>query len=314
MPWATVENNVYLPLRPDRGRAGNDARPRIAEMLALVGIGGIRGGPIRVRCRSGMRMRVAIARARWSHRTQALLLMDEPFAALDEITRARNSTTICCGYGAMRGFTAVFVTHSVFESVYLSTDIAIMTPAALRRIFARCMIDRSGSAGHVDARRVPHQPRLCRILRRRYRGTWNPPCGNGGMNKPDAVSCPAATGRAEAAVLALWEILVRALDVPRFVLPPPSLIVAALVENFPQLLLDALWETAEADIAGVRREFRRRPRTGDPLRAEPPDRAQPAALRHRAAGDAHRGDRCRSSSFGSGSIHMSSTARSSSWR
>ena len=80
----------------------------------------------------GMRMRVAIARAVVTE--PRLLLMDEPFAALDEITRSKLNDDLLRLWRD-RGFTTVFVTHSVFESVYLSTDIAIMTSRP-GRIFA----------------------------------------------------------------------------------------------------------------------------------------------------------------------------------
>jgi len=80
-----------------------------------------------------MRMRVAIARAIVTK--PKLLLMDEPFAALDEITRNKLNDVLL-GLWRDRGFTTIFVTHSVLESVYLSTDIAILT-ARPGRILAR---------------------------------------------------------------------------------------------------------------------------------------------------------------------------------
>ena len=131
MPWADVESNVYLPLRL-AGIARADAAPRIAEALALVGLTDFAKSYPRA-LSGGMRMRVAIARALVTR--PRLLLMDEPFAALDEITRNRLNDDLLRLWRE-QGFTAIFVTHSVFESVYLSTDIAVMTPRP-GRILAR---------------------------------------------------------------------------------------------------------------------------------------------------------------------------------
>ena len=123
MPWADVEANVYLPLRL-AGVSRADAAPRIAEALALVGLRDFTRSYPRA-LSGGMRMRVAIARAIVTK--PRLLLMDEPFAALDEITRNKLNDDLLRLWRE-QGFTTVFVTHSVFESVYLSTDIAVMTP------------------------------------------------------------------------------------------------------------------------------------------------------------------------------------------
>jgi len=123
MPWADVESNVYLPLRL-AGVTRADAAPRIGEALALVGLTDFAKAYPRA-LSGGMRMRVAIARAMVTR--PRLLLMDEPFAALDEITRNKLNDDLLRLWRE-QGFTAIFVTHSVFESVYLSTDIAIMTP------------------------------------------------------------------------------------------------------------------------------------------------------------------------------------------
>ena len=130
MPWADVEANVYLPLRL-AGVKRADATPRIAEALALVGLSDFAQAYPRA-LSGGMRMRVAIARALVTR--PRLLLMDEPFAALDEITRNRLNDDLLRLWRE-QGFTTVFVTHSVFESVYLSTDIAVMTGRP-GRIFA----------------------------------------------------------------------------------------------------------------------------------------------------------------------------------
>jgi NitT/TauT family transport system ATP-binding protein len=123
MPWAEVEANVFLPLRL-AGVKRADAAPRIAEALALVGLSDFAHAYPRA-LSGGMRMRVAIARALVTR--PRLLLMDEPFAALDEITRNKLNDDLLRLWRE-QGFTTVFVTHSVFESAYLSTDIAVMTP------------------------------------------------------------------------------------------------------------------------------------------------------------------------------------------
>ncbi|SFA55001.1 NitT/TauT family transport system ATP-binding protein [Paracoccus halophilus] len=123
MPWATVEKNVWLPLRL-RGEKLDAMRPRIREALDMVGLGKFANAYPR-ELSGGMKMRVSIARALVTQ--PRLILMDEPFAALDEITRNRMNDDLLALRGRL-GCTVIFVTHSVFESVYLSDRIVVMAP------------------------------------------------------------------------------------------------------------------------------------------------------------------------------------------
>lgn len=121
MPWSNTLRNVMLPLTL-AGAGKREAEARAAEMLTLVGLKGFEHAYPR-ELSGGMKMRVSIARALVTR--PKILLMDEPFAALDEITRHKLNDDLLELWWQNR-FTAVFVTHSVFESVYLSQRIVVM--------------------------------------------------------------------------------------------------------------------------------------------------------------------------------------------
>jgi NitT/TauT family transport system ATP-binding protein len=124
LPWANVFDNVYLPLRLEGvSRAGGEAR--VAEALARVGLADFARALPR-ELSGGMKMRCAIARALVTR--PALILMDEPFAALDEVTRFKLNDDLVALKRDL-GATIVFVTHSVFESAFLSTRIVVMSRA-----------------------------------------------------------------------------------------------------------------------------------------------------------------------------------------
>jgi NitT/TauT family transport system ATP-binding protein len=135
MPWSTVLGNVLLPLRL-AGRVGPRERERAVAEIRSVGLAGFERAYPR-QLSGGMRMRVSIARALVTD--PELLLLDEPFAALDEITRMQLNEELLQLW-ALRRPTVVFVTHSVFESVYLSTRIALMTSRP-GRIFAELTVE-----------------------------------------------------------------------------------------------------------------------------------------------------------------------------
>jgi NitT/TauT family transport system ATP-binding protein len=135
MPWARVEANVRLPLElADMPK--NKADPLVQDAIARVGLSDfVRHFPRQLS--GGMKMRASIARALVTNPN--LLLMDEPFGALDEFTRNKLDDDLVKLWWE-RKLTTIFVTHSIYEAVFLSTRIIVMA-ANPGRIFRTMTID-----------------------------------------------------------------------------------------------------------------------------------------------------------------------------
>jgi NitT/TauT family transport system ATP-binding protein len=158
MPWATVAKNVRLPL----DLAGSDeatADARVRDTLELVGLSKFANVYPR-ELSGGMRMRVSIARALAME--ASVLLMDEPFAALDELTRDRLNDELRELWAA-KNLTIIFVTHSVYESVYLSSRIIVLSPRP-GHVIADIAMAEPKTRG-ADFRMTPLYGERCRQVR-----------------------------------------------------------------------------------------------------------------------------------------------------
>ncbi len=157
LPWRTAADNVHLPLLL-AGVDKKDARQRVDEALAQVGLSAFAGLHPR-QLSGGMKMRVSIARALVTR--PKILLMDEPFAALDEITRGKLNDELLELF-SRQGLTVIFVTHSVYESVYLSSRIVVMS-ARPGRVTADIPIE-LGFPRTEDLRTSPLYNERCRFV------------------------------------------------------------------------------------------------------------------------------------------------------
>jgi NitT/TauT family transport system ATP-binding protein len=157
MPWARVEANVRLPLDL-AGVAKGVSGPRVADALARVGLKDFAQHYPR-QLSGGMRMRASIARALVIEPT--LLLMDEPFGALDEFTRNRLDADLV-RLSWERSLTTVFVTHSIYEAVFLSTRVVVLATRP-GRVFTVITIDEP-TPREESFRNSPRFAEYCRAL------------------------------------------------------------------------------------------------------------------------------------------------------
>ena len=160
MPWASVFDNVWLPLRL-QGRSRSDAAPAVRAVLLRVGLADFEHA-FPSQLSGGMKMRASIARALVTR--PRVLLMDEPFAALDDITRqALNADLLHWWQGDGDGsMAALFVTHSVAEAVFLSQRVLVMA-ARPGRVVAELRID-APYPREAGFRHSPAFTQACRAL------------------------------------------------------------------------------------------------------------------------------------------------------
>jgi NitT/TauT family transport system ATP-binding protein len=160
LPWASAEDNVFLPLRlrgTERARVTSD----VHATLARVGLRGFESARPR-QLSGGMRMRVSLARALVTR--PRVLLMDEPFAALDEFTRHRLQEDLIAVWQEER-CTVVFVTHSIYEAAFLARRILLMSPRPGRVVQEMTSPLRPGPEARLDPAYATLVARISRLAR-----------------------------------------------------------------------------------------------------------------------------------------------------
>jgi NitT/TauT family transport system ATP-binding protein len=144
LPWRTVLGNVSYPLRVARKLGRVSAAERARRFVEMVGLAGFADAYPHT-LSGGMKQRVAIARALALE--PAVLLMDEPFASLDALTRTRMQSELNCIWETTRT-TILFVTHSIQEAVLLGSRVMIMTPGPGR---AQAVLDNAARGAPIDS-------------------------------------------------------------------------------------------------------------------------------------------------------------------
>ena len=208
LPWASATDNVFLPLRL-RGISREQATPQVRDALQRVGLTGFEQSRPR-QLSGGMRMRVSIARALVTR--PRLLLMDEPFAALDEFTRHKLQEDLLTLWQDLR-CTVVFVTHSIYEAAFLAQRIVLMTP-------------RPGRIDHEIA--SPLHPGAEARLDPAYASARRADHARDGTHARGMRYAPALFGLA---ALIAWEAAVRITDVPSYLVPGPIAIITAFLSD-----------------------------------------------------------------------------------
>jgi NitT/TauT family transport system ATP-binding protein len=158
MPWATVADNVWLPLRL-AGVSRRQARPRVESVLQRVGLADF-AQAYPAQLSGGMKMRASLARALITQ--PRVLLMDEPFAALDDLTRQALQVDLQRWWHGAGDMAALFVTHNVAEAVLLSQRVLVMS-ARPGRVAAELHID-APMPRPADFRHGPAFSQACREL------------------------------------------------------------------------------------------------------------------------------------------------------
>ncbi len=262
LPWRTILENVMLPAEI-QGIATPTTRTRARDLLAMVGLSDFEN-KYPSELSGGMQQRAAISRGLICD--PEILLMDEPFGALDAMTREQMNLDLQRIWRES-GKTIVLITHSIPEAVFLGDRVVVMTTRPGR--IARILDVPQSRPRSLEVMGDPVFGRLCSDIRRLLYGDAEPASVSGGGNRmtmettsraierssPRAGSAPKLTPRKPpgrltllmrtrpelllapvtfVAILLIWQVLVKWLDVPAFILPPPTEILSALWSGLDQ--------------------------------------------------------------------------------